>query len=186
MSSSLWCGAFFLAVAQGLSCPSACGILIPRPGIEPVSPALEGGFLITGPSGKSWPMGLIVKAWGLVSLGGCDHYWMGHQKYAAGCCELGQEDTIQESKGVISSSGRCPGGSPSLVPYWRHHVLSLSPCVVYYCCVRKNVAPSRACGIVVILHLFLQGPTLVPFWRDGGMGKADERDHRTQQTKPQI
>ena len=26
---------------------------LPRPGIEPVSPALAGGFLTTGPSGKS-------------------------------------------------------------------------------------------------------------------------------------
>ena len=35
------------------SCPVACGILVPRPGIEPTSPALEGRFLITGPPGKS-------------------------------------------------------------------------------------------------------------------------------------
>ena len=37
----------------GLSCPVACGILFPQPGIKSTSPALEGGFLITGPSGKS-------------------------------------------------------------------------------------------------------------------------------------
>ena len=42
-----------LVVAHGLSCPEACGILVPRPGIEPASPALEGGFLTTGPPGKS-------------------------------------------------------------------------------------------------------------------------------------
>ena len=28
-------------------------ILVPRPGIKPTSPALEGGFLISGPPGKS-------------------------------------------------------------------------------------------------------------------------------------
>ena len=39
-------------MACGLSCPSACGILVPRPGIEPMSPALEGGFLTTAPPGK--------------------------------------------------------------------------------------------------------------------------------------
>ena len=38
---------------HGLSCPAACGILVPRPGIEPMSPALEGRFLTTGPPGKS-------------------------------------------------------------------------------------------------------------------------------------
>ena len=36
-----------------LSCSSACGILVPQPGIEPMSPALTGGFLSTGPPGKS-------------------------------------------------------------------------------------------------------------------------------------
>ena len=36
-----------------LSCPKACGILVPRPGIEPMSPALAGEFLTTGPPGKS-------------------------------------------------------------------------------------------------------------------------------------
>ena len=44
-----------LVVAQGLSCPAACRILliVPEPGIEPEFPALEGGFLTTGPPRKS-------------------------------------------------------------------------------------------------------------------------------------
>ena len=42
-----------VVVAHGLSCPAACGILVPRLGIEPTSPALEGGFFTTGPPGKS-------------------------------------------------------------------------------------------------------------------------------------
>ena len=41
-----------VVVARGLSCSAACGILVPRPGIEPVSPALQGRFLTTGPPGK--------------------------------------------------------------------------------------------------------------------------------------
>ena len=36
----------------GLGCPVACGILVPQPGIQPVSPALEGISLPTGPPGK--------------------------------------------------------------------------------------------------------------------------------------
>ena len=36
-----------------LSCPEACEIVVPQPGTEPMSPALEGGFLTTGPPGKS-------------------------------------------------------------------------------------------------------------------------------------
>ena len=42
-----------LVVAHGLSCPTVCGILVPRPEIEPVSPALQCGLLTTGPLGKS-------------------------------------------------------------------------------------------------------------------------------------
>ena len=34
-----------VAVVLGLSFPMACGILVPQPGIEPTTPALEGGFL---------------------------------------------------------------------------------------------------------------------------------------------
>ena len=44
---------FSLVAVRGLSCPAACGILLPPPGIKPSSPALEGGFLTTGPPGKS-------------------------------------------------------------------------------------------------------------------------------------
>ena len=39
-------------VAQGLSCPHSVWNL-PRPGIEPMFPILAGGFLTTGPPGKS-------------------------------------------------------------------------------------------------------------------------------------
>ena len=49
------CGAWVLGwqgsvvVAHWLSCPLACGILVPRAGMEPSSPALAGGFLTAGP-----------------------------------------------------------------------------------------------------------------------------------------
>ena len=51
---ALHCGVHAsLVVAHRLSCPAACGILIPQPGIEPMSPALEGRFLTSGPPRKS-------------------------------------------------------------------------------------------------------------------------------------
>ena len=57
---SLQCVGFSLIVvlglsiaALGLSHPEACGILVPWPGINPVSPALEGRLLVPGPPGKS-------------------------------------------------------------------------------------------------------------------------------------
>ena len=43
-----------LVAAHWLSCPVAFGILVPQPGIEPTSPALEGRFFTTGSPGKSW------------------------------------------------------------------------------------------------------------------------------------
>ena len=54
------CGAGSVLVAVWLSCPSACGILVPRPGIEPDSPALQGGFLTTEPPGKSQEVGFYL------------------------------------------------------------------------------------------------------------------------------
>ena len=43
----------FFVVTRGLSCLTAYGILVPWPGIKPVSPALYHGFLTTEPPGKS-------------------------------------------------------------------------------------------------------------------------------------
>jgi len=39
--------------AHRLNCIMSCGILVLQPETEPVSPALEGGFLTTGPPGRS-------------------------------------------------------------------------------------------------------------------------------------
>ena len=41
------------AVSWRLSCSEACGLLVPRPGIEPAYPILEGEFSTTGPPEKS-------------------------------------------------------------------------------------------------------------------------------------
>ena len=43
----------FSCCCAWISYPMACGILVSRPGIEPVSSALEGGFLTTEPAGMS-------------------------------------------------------------------------------------------------------------------------------------
>ena len=48
----LSCAWASVIAARGLRCLVACGIF-PDTGIEPVSPALAGQFLTTGPSGKS-------------------------------------------------------------------------------------------------------------------------------------
>ena len=51
-SSSLWLHWVFTVVWR-LSCPEGYGIFVPWPGMECTSPALEGGFLTTGPPGES-------------------------------------------------------------------------------------------------------------------------------------
>ena len=42
-----------VVAAPGLSCPSAYGVLVPLPGIQPSPTALEGRFLTSGLPGKS-------------------------------------------------------------------------------------------------------------------------------------
>ena len=63
--SSWWCEGSPVA-DHGLSCPKTCRILVPWPGIEPVSSALEGRFLITGPLGKSLQRGFWENAFSSV------------------------------------------------------------------------------------------------------------------------
>ena len=48
----LWC-ADSLISAHRLRSSAACGIIVPQPWFEPLSPALQGRFLTTGPPGKS-------------------------------------------------------------------------------------------------------------------------------------
>ena len=56
----VWCIVCLLA-AHRLSCSMACGILVPWPGTEPMSPALPGRLLTTGPPGKSLNLSLFDK-----------------------------------------------------------------------------------------------------------------------------
>ena len=55
---SAWChaGSFFgaktLVTVHGLSCFAAYGTLVPQPGVEPASLALQGRFFTAGPPGK--------------------------------------------------------------------------------------------------------------------------------------
>ena len=47
------CDLLLLLSLLGLRCSTACGIIVPPPGTEPTSPALEGRCSTTGPPGKS-------------------------------------------------------------------------------------------------------------------------------------
>ena len=53
-TGTLWLGCTVsVVVMHRLSCPTACGILVPWQGIKPASLTLQGGFLTTEPARKS-------------------------------------------------------------------------------------------------------------------------------------
>jgi len=92
-------------VAHGLSCPAACGILVPLPGIEPASPAFQGRFLTTGPPGKSSPLNFFSFPGGSV----------GENSPAT------QNTCNTRDVSSISGSGRSPGeenGYPHQILAW--------------------------------------------------------------------
>ena len=104
--SGLSCGtrAFWLwsagsvVAAHGLSCPTACGILVPRPGIKPMSPTLEGGFSTTGPPRKS-PLvlfNLSVEQWLTVVLS------LGSEKWPRDCYGTGAREIRAVGKSPVS------------------------------------------------------------------------------------
>ena len=57
------CGVGSVVVMHGLRCSAACRILVPQPGIKPVSSALQGRFFTTGPPGTSLFFSLINVRW---------------------------------------------------------------------------------------------------------------------------
>ena len=58
-------GAGSVPVAHGLRCLAACGVLVPRPGIEHVPAALVSRFFTTGPLGKSPCLKTFLKMYGM-------------------------------------------------------------------------------------------------------------------------
>ena len=50
---------------RGLSCPVVCGILVSRPEIKPMPPALAGRFLATESKGKFQPIFSINHKWSI-------------------------------------------------------------------------------------------------------------------------
>ena len=87
-------------VAHGLSCLMACGFLVARPMIEPVFPALAGGFLSTMPPGKSLEVLNVFNTRQALVLSTPDWPWMKFWK-----CYLWNL-LVQSEDGVRSSAGQ--------------------------------------------------------------------------------
>lgn len=62
------------------SCPAACRIFVPRSGVKPMSPAVEGGLLTTRPLRKSPLVNILKRALWLLcvflSCARCDMMWL--------------------------------------------------------------------------------------------------------------
>ena len=125
--------------AQGFSCSVACGILVPWPGIEPASCAMQGKFLTTGTPGKSlagvtykhqctfqlsavllWAgKSLLVNVktpdifarWDLISMKGKDKSWyiIKPSKSFPHGSMVMNLPANERNVGSISKSGRSPG-----------------------------------------------------------------------------
>ena len=103
-------------MTHGLSCPMKC-VNLPRPGMEPVSPALACGFFTTRLAGKSSNTSSFV----CISQNyfGCSGYFMITYKFRASLVaqmvknlpemrqtwvqSLGQEDPLEKAMGIHSS-----------------------------------------------------------------------------------
>ena len=65
-------------LAHGLSCPVACGILVPRPQNKLTLPALQGRFVTSGPPGK-------LPCWGIFHGGQASLLFPSLGRYQQGC-----------------------------------------------------------------------------------------------------
>ena len=92
----------------------ACGILVPQPGIEPTSPALEGEVLTTGPPGKSQ---VSILTW-LQSV-----VWPGGR----GDCRSRQSscDSLDEKTGCAGCGNGKQGAETCLCIYCKSNPLAL-------------------------------------------------------------
>ena len=73
-----------LCVCRCSSCSEACGILIPQPGIQPASLALQGGFLTIGPPEKP-----LRKSLGHLPADGWDHVFLPCWLFGVRCPSTG-------------------------------------------------------------------------------------------------
>ena len=66
---------WLLLWSTGFRCPVASGMLVPGPGIKPMSPALAGRFLTTGPQGSPYFKYIPEGSKGIFSKIVCSPCW---------------------------------------------------------------------------------------------------------------
>ena len=82
-----------VVMVHGLSCSKARGISGPQPGIKPMSPALQGRFLTTGPPGKSCHSSFLYTAltYSLPNLEPACYSMSGYNCYFLMCIQISLE-----------------------------------------------------------------------------------------------
>ena len=116
-----------VVVAQRLSCPAACGILVSRPWMEPASSSLQSGFLSAGLPGKSLDgchlaVTYFVHAWGqgwwrLRSEGReRENYFLLIRTLIPGGSDGKESSCNTGDLGLIPESGSSPGTSWQSTP----------------------------------------------------------------------
>ena len=102
-----------LVVVSGLSCPVACGILVPRPGMEPMSPVLDGGFLTTGHQGSPNTTishcPLWVGVWRFLHRM-VNHHWEIDGRLSKRLILLSGKSTTENTEEEIEHQNGSPGG----------------------------------------------------------------------------
>ena len=86
-----------------VSCLVACGVLVPWPGTEPVSPALKGRFLTTGPPGKPQPRILFTQALSEAPMGWANYEFQeqSQSQSTSPCYQAFQFSTPQLKKKIL-------------------------------------------------------------------------------------
>ena len=147
-SHSVFCCKVSVVVGPNrLSCPVACGILLPQPGIEPTSSASQDRFLTTGPPGKSWEFQLSLLRNRRESQGGLFasavlHVSLTHNGQFARDAYVGVVCSAllpewRESDQISLDSNCCIGPWP---------VLSPPACFHTHCLIMERVSPTLRLG----------------------------------------
>ena len=111
-----WAG--LVAAACRVRCSTPHGVKYPQPGVEPVSPALQGRFLVTEPWGKS----LTIFAPVLIQLNLWTCVWVFGAKVVA---SILPPPTIMNKGGCAKPQGRIylqltqKISNPLICPHWR-------------------------------------------------------------------
>ena len=156
-------------VVHRLSCSVTRGILVPWPGIELASPALQGRFLITGPPGKSpvvsfYLSAVLVKYRDLASVHHCTLSTPHGVRYMVGV-QIGVKKMNFDKSDI--SQHRFQGCAPAKdnsVPKWTWEILPVCPLLESHCGHQPFQGCEKFCSKEACVMLLSNPAFLKPKW----------------------